>query len=388
MADKSPIEWTDATWNPIVGCDIVSPGCTNCYAMGMAARIEAMSAGLGRPTHYEGTTRRVKGKAVWTGRLALAPEKIRTEPLRWKRPRMVFVNSMGDLFHEHVPDEWIDQVFAIMALCPQHTFQVLTKRSARMREYVSGLPERRAMLACNSGLDWVEWPLSNVWLGVSAERQEEADERVPDLLATPAAIRFVSAEPLLGPIDFERTWMNHVNDRAPFDSARLPGLDWIIVGGESGPHARPMHPDWARSIRDQCAAAGIPFFFKQWGEWGMPPCSLDELDWGMRQFAELAERAHWFDDRACVRPAEPGWIDKYKLDLPGKPFPPDFDASQTPEYRDQVRRCPQASCRSSGRCQGNQSRAAVVWLGKHSAGRLLDGVEHNGMPEIREVPAL
>ena len=334
MADKSPIEWTDATWNPIVGCDIVSPGCTNCYAMDMAARIEAMSAGLGRHTHYEGTTRRVKGKAVWTGRLALAPERIRSEPLRWKRPRMVFVNSMGDLFHEHVPDEWIDQVFAIMALCPQHTFQVLTKRSARMREYVSSLPERRAMLACNSGLDWVEWPLSNVWLGVSAERQKEADERIPDLLATPAAIRFVSAEPLLGPIDFtDIPWSadrprypetDDISDgRSALHFVEGTRLDWIIVGGESGRDARPMHPDWARAIRDQCEAAGVPFFFKQWGEW-MPRRDAHEAG-----IVPVEVRFPW------------------------------------------------------GRCQPDMAH-----VGKTRAGRRLDGVEHSAMPQPREVPAL
>mgnify|MGYP002620207676 CR=1 FL=1 len=288
MADKSPIEWTDATWNPIVGCDIVSPGCTNCYAMDMAARIEAMSAGLGRHTHYEGTTRRVKGKAVWTGRLALAPERIRSEPLRWKRPRMVFVNSMGDLFHEHVPDEWIDRVFAVMALTPQHTYQVLTKRSARMREYVNGLYERamdgetnfaRDVVGHCEGLNAIfgrtKWPFPNVWLGVSCERQQEADERIPDLLATPTAVRFVSAEPLLGPIDFTdvagkvpeygSTPAHGTDVLTPHNRILRPQIDWIIVGGESGPGARPMVLGWAKDIVRQCKTAGVPVFVKQLG---------------------------------------------------------------------------------------------------------------------------
>lgn len=294
MADKSGIEWTDATWNPIVGCSIVSPGCTHCYAMAMAARIERMAvpraaAGDGRQTHYAGTTQASKAGPVWTGKVALAPEHILLQPLKWAPPRRIFVNSMGDLFHEDVPDAWIDRVFAVMALAPQHKFQVLTKRSARMRAYCSALVggerfiSREAHLLRHPGTptkaitqvhDHCTGPLPNVWLGVSTEDQRRADERVPDLLATPAAVRFVSAEPLLGPIDFRAIdldggyeqvlplgagWMDRL-EPGELEGARL---DWIIVGGESGPGARPMHPDWARSIRDQCAAAGVAFFMKQ-----------------------------------------------------------------------------------------------------------------------------
>jgi protein gp37 len=234
MSDATGIEWADATWNPVVGCSIVSPGCM----------------------HY----------AVWTGKVALAPDHILTQPMKWKRPRRVFVNSMGDLFHESVPDAWIDRVFAAMALCPQHTFLVLTKRSARMRAYIDA--------AAHGERD--QWPLANVWLGVSAEDQQRADERIPDLLATPAAKRFVSCEPLLGPISLR--WLAAFPENAP-TTAMKPGaagtneldglrrLDWIIAGGESGPGARPLHPDWARGLRDQCVAARVPFFFKQWGEW-------------------------------------------------------------------------------------------------------------------------
>lgn len=293
MADKTGIEWTDATWNPIVGCSIVSPGCSNCYAMKMAARIEKMQPA----SHYAGTTKTVKGNAVWTGKVALAPDRILTQPLRWTKPRRIFVNSMGDLFHEDVPDAWIDRVFAVMALCPQHTFQVLTKRSKRMREYLTD--DYRAYFIGKSLLDLLlakqlpvkairednypfaigadeedhrikTFPLPNVWLGVSAEDQARADEHIPDLLATPAAIRFVSAEPLLGRIDFE-LWLDvrgRIMELPPHIKGKgiTRGLDWIIAGGESGPGARPMHPDWPRAIRDQCAAAGVPFFFKQWGE--------------------------------------------------------------------------------------------------------------------------
>lgn len=264
------IEWTERTWNPIVGCSIVSPGCTNCYAMKMAARIERMSPQVWQ---YRGLTQPSKAGPVWTGDVALAPDRALAEPQRRKKPTMYFVNSMGDLFHEDVPDEWISRAFYVMAQCPQHTFQILTKRSSNMRRVMSdhGFSEDvRTTLRIIDNPDqgpW-RWPLPNVWLGVSAERQREANERIPDLLATPAAVRFVSAEPLLGPIDFAH--LSHpahphgyVN-ALRFNECRL---DWVIVGGESGVGARPMHPEWALSIRDQCAATGVNFFFKQWGAW-------------------------------------------------------------------------------------------------------------------------
>lgn len=297
MGGKSNIEWTERTWNPIVGCSIVSPGCTKCYAMKMAARIEAMNAGeraKGKPTHaphYDGTTKKVNGHAVWTGKLAPAPDSILMEPLRRKKPTMWFVNSMSDLFHEAVTDEQIDRVFAVMALCPQHTFQVLTKRAERMRNYflkkrrmcwippsldiLKAFPERDAEIEDGPAL-------SNVWLGVSCERQKEADERIPLLLQTPAAVRFISAEPLLGPIDFtpkadsgyqrlsewygpngfDETGSQPRRERM---AGYFPRIDWIIVGGESGPGARPFDIDWARSILRQCEVAGVRAFMKQLG---------------------------------------------------------------------------------------------------------------------------
>ncbi len=276
MAGASNIEWTDASWNPIVGCSVVSPGCTNCYAMKDAWRKHHNP----KLPHYRGLTKSVNGNAVWRGTTRAAPEHILTAPLHWRTPRRIFVNSMGDLFHESIPDSKIDQVFAVMALCPQHTFQVLTKRSERMRDYISAranddrlrLPIIGCMNMMGSGatkpIGYRMWPLPNVWLGVSAERQQEADERIPHLLQTPAAVRFVSAEPLLGPIslrwsswtNWDRTVVNHLDG--------LRALDWIIVGGESGAGARPMHPQWARTIRDECREARVPFFFKQWGEYG------------------------------------------------------------------------------------------------------------------------
>ena len=308
MGDKSSIQWTNATWNPIAGCKIHSPGCKFCYAMHEAARQIRCAAGLKRETHYAGTVEVRDGRPIWTGKINAAPDRVWELPLRWRKPRMIFVNSMSDLFAENVPDDWIDRALAIMALSPQHTFQVLTKRSARMRRYFAGIegmencpPARWALIEGMAQAEYarlhpdedrdaigmtlaVHGPLSNVWLGVSTERQQEADERIPDLLATPAAIRFISAEPLIGQIDLT----NHCNGHYFFDSLRgtrwhdapgyefahekfCDGIDWVIAGGESSRLAveqpRPMHPQWARSLRDQCAAAGVPFFFKQWGDY-------------------------------------------------------------------------------------------------------------------------
>jgi protein gp37 len=268
MADKSAIEWTDATWNPVVGCSVVSPGCTHCYAMKLAARLERM----GSPA-YHGLTQEMKAGPVWTGEVRAAGEHTLLQPLRWTRPRRIFVNSMSDLFHERMPMETIAQVFAVMALARQHTYQVLTKRSTRMRDTVAD--DRFADLVdyemdeiapahwhARELQDVGGWPLPNVQLGVSVEDQARADERIPHLLATPAAKRFLSCEPLLGPIDIREHLLGLT---VPYP--RTDALHWVICGGESGPKARPMHPNWARSLRDQCAAAGVPFFFKQWGEY-------------------------------------------------------------------------------------------------------------------------
>lgn len=393
MADKSAIEWTDATWNPVVGCTIVSPGCTRCYAMGMAARIEAMTAALqakgqtGAP-HYNGTTRKVSGNTVWTGKLAMAPNHIVLEPLTWRTPRRIFVNSMGDLFHEDVPDAWIDMVFAVMALSPQHTFQVLTKRAKRMREYLTdpAVVRRVYTLVCEMTVElelfvaliaareheqkappapriYLDlWPLPNVWLGVSAERQQEADERVSELLATPAAVRFVSAEPLLGPIDFGQQ-----QDSLPSNAwlTWLDGLDWIIVGGESGPDARPMHHTWARSIRDQCAAAGVSFFFKQWGEW-TPICAMDDGQ-SDRYFDPPPER-----DPEAIRRCR---IGQCIMHADGERF--DLDQWSR-----------NLSKRATHAFTAGNHAMHMFKVGKKAAGRLLDGAEHNAMPELREVLAL
>lgn len=294
---NTKIEWTDATWNPVRGCSRVSEGCRNCYAENIARRF----SGPGKP--YEGL---VSDHGTFNGNIMLAQKMLDT-PFRWQRPRRVFVNSTSDLFHDGVPDWYIDRVFAVMALCPQHQFQILTKRPARMLQWFRRDPDlgrimsechmqsrkrpytRRAIPDRRNGYPpagWEicsaahQWPLPNVWLGVSVENQKAADERIPLLLQTPAAIRFISAEPLLGPVDLTDL---HGSDSESFCIDGLTGdevecyygdrfprfnrVDWVIAGGESGKNARPMHPEWARSLRDQCAAADVPFFFKQWGRW-------------------------------------------------------------------------------------------------------------------------
>ncbi len=292
MSDKSAIEWTDATWNPVTGCTKVSQGCKHCYAEREWPRLAAPRE---KPNIYTGR--------AFTD-VMCHPEKLNI-PLRWAKPRRIFVNSMSDLFHESVPDEFIDKVFASMALCPQHTFQVLTKRPKRMHDYLTEELGDRIAAAGEKFVDegvltsqqhadrahyytdvsdqerhwhsiYSRWPLPNVWLGVSVEDQVTADERIPLLLQTPAAVRWVSAEPLLSEINLRAIdlgdlyWLNALTSdvRIMFDGGmpaapRFGKLDWVVAGGESGPKARPMHPDWVRSLRDQCQAAGVPFFFKQ-----------------------------------------------------------------------------------------------------------------------------
>jgi protein gp37 len=275
MSDGTKIEWTDATWNPITGCSVLSPGCARCYAMKLA--------GTRMKNHpsRRGLTIDSKAGPIWNGEVRFNEEWL-TQPRAWKRPRRIFVCAHGDLFHENVPDAWIDRVFAVMGTCPQHTFQVLTKRSARMQAYCKRLTNARIVaVAANipgtprEGRIWREPPFPNVWLGVSAEDQARADERIPDLLQTPAAIRFVSLEPLLGPIDLTNlgnatmrlnAFTGEASHLLGFKGKTLGGLDWVITGGESGPHARPMYQGWTRSICDQCASAGAAYFHKQNGE--------------------------------------------------------------------------------------------------------------------------
>ncbi len=352
MSDKTGIEWTDATWNPVTGCSKVSQGCKNCYALRDWPRMAS------------------NPKTVYFGRqftdVRMHADRL-DQPLRWSRPRRIFVNSMSDLFHPDVPFQFIADVFAVMSCTTRHTYQVLTKRPERMLEFFKwltfeeypffGFPDQvRATKVWPSWKAYREgkqsgydncgpsWPLKNVWLGVSVEDQAAADERIPVLLQTPAAVRWISAEPLLGPVDISR-WLDptgvtcrdvcpdsryvaedeitttpdgmeaipicpHCGETASW-TGYDPGIDWVVVGGESGPGARAMHPDWARSLRDQCDAAGVPFLFKQWGEWA----------------------PNWFVDDAGQKIVNSEWIER---------------------------------------------------MGKKIAGRMLDGVQHDGYPETAQ----
>jgi protein gp37 len=262
MSDNSAIEWTDATWNPVTGCSKVSEGCRNCYA-------EALSLRFGR------------SKKPWAAQFAaenvvLHPERL-TQPLRWRDPRMIFVNSMSDLFHERIPDDFIGQIFAVMGEASHHTFQVLTKRPERMLNWQQRHPQLSP---------------PNVWLGVSVENQQAADERISLLMYAQAEVRFLSCEPLLGPVNLTDVRPSEVEH---YDILRgrlyglgrlaeprvAPRIDWVIVGGESGPRHRPMDLNWARDLRDQCVEANVPFFFKQVG--GRTPKAggrvLDDQTW-------------------------------------------------------------------------------------------------------------
>lgn len=296
---ETTIEWTDKTWNPVRGCNRVSPGCDNCYAMRVAHRFSGegkASLFVGddakMPGPYHGLTTIRKGKVDWAGVARFVPEQLGA-PLHWKKPRRIFVNSMSDLFHHSVTNEQIAAVFGVMAACPQHTFQVLTKRPERMAEWVAWA--MTSARDCNLGIveflmthsdrvgsvstidvrvdfRFVRFPLPNVWLGVSAENQDTANERIPLLLKVPSAVRFVSAEPLLGPIDFSVEYFTAKLGKYPFPNLEgkhrtklIDLVDWVIVGGESGPGARPCDVEWIRSIVRQCAAAATACFVKQLG---------------------------------------------------------------------------------------------------------------------------
>lgn len=282
MSTKTKIQWADKTWNPTIGCDRISPGCANCYAKTLHdMRHAAYARGKRLPVQY----------AVPFETIQLKPERL-SDPLRWRKPSRIFVNSVSDLFHESIPDAYIDQMFAAMAMAPWHQFQVLTKRPHRMHRYLtertfgnSLISEPSAYKRVVAAMDmpvWMPggkrflrvpkaWPLPNVWLGVSVENQRWADERIPLLLDTPADVRFVSYEPALEAVDFTR-WVSGCRSKAGNTGCvrcqngnRLPSADWVIVGGESGTGARPFHIAWARHVIDQCKEAGVAVFVKQLG---------------------------------------------------------------------------------------------------------------------------
>lgn len=284
MADTS-IGWTRSddgtpgkTWNPTAGCSIVSPGCKNCYAMRMAKRLAMM-----KKKKYVGTTKQQGGRSVWTGKINLSPESL-ADPLGWKKPCRIFVNSMSDLFHKDIPDSFIDAVMGVIWAAQWHTFQVLTKRPERLSRYFADKEKRIRQIAASAHAMLSErepekadivtvgdieqdiadgWPLRNLWLGTSVEDQQRADERIPWLLKTPAAVRFLSCEPLLGHIDIPSAI--GCGSASEFDATEMRPLGWIIAGGESGPGARPVDVSWIRSIARQCELACIPVFVKQLG---------------------------------------------------------------------------------------------------------------------------
>jgi protein gp37 len=229
---KTKIEWADATWNPVTGCTKVSPGCQNCYAERMAKRLAGR---CGYP-------------AEEPFKVTVHPDKLE-EPLKWKMPRRVFVCSMSDLFHEDVSESWIYEIFRVMERCPQHTFMVLTKRPERMRQMARGVVT-----------GWETEHRKHIWLGVTTENQEQTNKRIPILLDTPAAVRYVSVEPMLGPVDLDNIQADKYTNINALEGC---GISWVICGSESGPKARPMQREWAFNLMQQCKAVGVPFFYKQ-----------------------------------------------------------------------------------------------------------------------------
>lgn len=399
MADKTGIEWTDTTWNPIRGCTRVSEGCRNCYAEKVAARF----SGPGLP--YEGLAVVRNGHARWTGEVRLVSEHLE-DPVRWRKPRRIFVNSMSDLFHEKLSNEQIATVFKMICKSlrdrpreQRHTFQILTKRAERLPDWFAWAQREYAgWFGSDGNLD-----LGHVWLGVSVEDQQAADERIPLLLQTPVRVRWLSCEPLLGPVDLGLQgatcsccprwpsrwvqlehyvtadhplclWPEHrekivapgiyraesnphgalsVPTRGgklgvrPDEFTPLPGVDWVVVGGESGPDARPMHPDWARSLRDQCQVAGVPYFFKQWGEW--------------KPISEMAVG----EDDALYEPAPEGYEDLYtrQCKVPNRAV--QFDGGDGYQLID------------------GHGGYLMFRVGKKKAGRTLDGRTWDEYPEAR-----
>lgn len=344
MANNSAIEWCDTTWNPLAGCTWASSGCDRCYAAVMARRLEVMAladieAGRdpGGKRKYIGIANKNRaGRIMFNGVVNLDRAAL-SEPFGWKKPARVFVNSMSDLFHKDVPFDFVDQVFDTMIRTPRHTYQVLTKRPERMAEYATARALRLSGVLP-----------ANIWCGTSVENQAAADERIPWLLRVPARVRFLSCEPLLGPIDLTRLlvatpcWhcgnLDGEAGRCYCGVHIDPEIHWIIAGGESGPGARPCWPEWATSLRDQCCAAGVAYFFKQWGEY--------------ESYEEDAQQPYWRDQHGKLHDAH--WLEVLN---------PESGEINPGWHEDSI-----------------MSPYLFRRVGKHAAGRLLDGVEHSEFP--------
>lgn len=306
--------WWTKSWNPVIGCTKCSPACENCYAEALhTQRHKALLAGVPMSLCY----------AEPFGKVRFLSERL-TEPLHWRKPQRIFVGNMGDLFHDAVVSfAFLDRIFAIMARCPQHTFMLLTKRPELMHKYLTFNNRFENVWMCAKPNRIAHtWPLPNVWLGTTIWDQASADRAVPLLLSTPAAKRFVSVEPMLGPVDLGRVGCERTAEPDIFESnlqwwdalkggrwiadnfikgvesnleqfAYSDSLDWVICGGETGKQARPMHPDWPRSLRDQCVGADVPFFFKQWGEWGPThENGHGPVWWSFENYVHYCNKAH------------------------------------------------------------------------------------------------
>lgn len=347
MGDKTGIEWTDSTWNPIRArnlktgklgwhCEHASEACRWCYAEQRNTNTFFGNGLAYKPGHRKDIE-------------IFLDEQMLLKPLHWRKPRKIFPCSMTDIGASFVTDEMLDSMFAVMAMSGQHTFQVLTKRPERMREWFEGARRAKViaqMYASGATFAAIPWPLPNVWLGSSCEDQATADERIPHLLATPAAIHFLSCEPLLGPIDLGHLpsasgigrHLDALGNAGVDPGALVPHkIDWVICGGESGPNARPMHPDWARALRDDCDNAGVPFHFKQWGEWA--PGENADLSAARSERTASWNGKHW--DLGMLTPTQ---------------------SQET--HRD--------------------DEPDLFRIGKKRAGRKLDGVEHNAFPEAHD----
>lgn len=338
MAD-SAIEWTDKTWNPVAGCTRVSAGCDSCYAVTMTHRLEAM----GQAKYAGLTVLNGKGDRHFNGQVRCDEAALKI-PLCWKKPKRVFVNSMSDLFHKDVPFEFVDKVFAVMALCPQHTFQILTKRPERMAEYLTCSREmvsywmgrfvgKKTMKSIGEAFDMQAWyalgkPLPNVWLGCSVENQDAADKRIPELLKCPAAVRFLSVEPLLGPVDLSAFFGGEYATASGSEPNYNFGIDWCIVGGESGPGARPCNVEWIRSVVAQCKAAGTACFVKQLGSvpviWDVG--AGDEFSPDAPGFCQLGFKGRPLTDR------KGGDISEFPADLRVRQFPQSIKAADAARH--------------------------------------------------------